>query len=90
MGRQLYVSDETQVQEGINYIKAQIKSLDPRKDVIHLDDKTSWILKFRDCMCALGDGVMQEFLEDIKNFGGVIVFEHENLQMALDSLKALK
>ncbi len=90
MGRQLYANDETQIQESINYIRAQIKSLDPKKDVIHLADKTSWVLKFRDSMCALGDGIMQEFVEDIRNFKGVVVFEHENLQMALDSLKALK
>ncbi len=90
MGRQLYASDESEVQRTIEFIRAEIRALDPKKDVIHLADKTSWILKFRDSMCALGDGIMKEFIDDINNFQGPIVFEHENLEMALKSLEVIK
>jgi len=87
MGRLLYTPNEdVSPQETIDFIKNQLQELNPQKDVIHLADKKSWILKFRECTCVLGDGVMKHFLEDIKNFKGAIVFEHENLQMALDSL----
>jgi len=90
MGRLLYTPDEdTSSQETIEYIKQQIRELDPQNDVIHLADKESWVLKFRQCMCVLGEGVMDNFLEDIRNFEGPVVLEHEDLQMALDSLSII-
>ena len=53
-------------------------------------DKTSWVVKFRNCMCVLGEGVMREFLPDIRSFRGVVVFEHEDLNMAKESLPVLR
>src|SRR5258706_12710345 len=90
MGRILYAEGEEEIAKTIDFIRLKIASLDPTKDIIHLADKTSWVLKFRDCMCVLGEGVMVNFIEDIGKFEGAIVFEHENLQMALQSLDFLK
>lgn len=90
MGRPLYAATPEDQKRTIQHIKDEIAKLDPTKDVIHLADKSDWVMKFRDCMCVLGEGVMREFMDDIRAFSGPVVFEHENLQMALDSLKVLK
>ena len=90
MGRLLYASGHEEEERTIRFIREQIRALNPRKDVIHLADKTSWVVKFRNCMCVLGEGVMREFLPDIRSFRGVVVFEHEDLNMAKESLPVLR
>lgn len=92
MGRLLYAGekDVASQEEVIAFVKDQISKLDPTKDIIHFTDKTSWELPFREVACILGDGIMGEFMEDLANFEGQIVFEYENLGIALKSLKAIK
>jgi len=90
-GRMLYLEEEgVGKEEALKFIRDEISNLDPKKDIIHLSDKKSWVLKFRDSMCVLGDGVCGELLEDIYNYSGIVVFEHEDLQMALDSLTVVR
>lgn len=90
MGRLLYTDGNTSEDEAISFIRREIKCLNPQRDIIHLADKATWTSDFRESMCTLGQGVMREFLGDIKQFSGIIVFEHEDLQMAIDSLKVAK
>lgn len=91
MGRQLYTeNDETDPQKTIDYIKRIIRSLDPTNDVIHLADKWGWTMSFRETMCVLGEGLMAYFIDDIRAFAGVVVFEYENLDMAIKSLAVVK
>jgi len=47
-------------------------------------------MKFRDSMCVLGDGICADLLEDILSYEGIVVFEHEDLRMAIDSLDVVR
>ncbi len=89
-GRTMYLDEEVGSENVTSFIKDEIKRLDPKRDIIHLADKGSWVLKFRDSMCVLGDGICADLLEDILSFDGVIVLEYEDLQTAVDSLSVIR
>jgi hypothetical protein len=90
-GRMMYLEEsELRKNEAFNYIKDQISRLDPRKDIIHLTDKKGWTITFRDGACVLGEGICGDLLEELFNYQGIIVFEYENLQMAISSLEVIK
>lgn len=90
-GRMMYLEEgDIGKEEALRFIREEINALDPKKDIIHLADKTSWVLKFRDSMCALGDGICGDLLENILSYEGIVVFEHEDLQMAIDSLQVIE
>lgn len=89
MGRQFYVENKSDIPRTASFIRDQLKNLNPKRDVLHLADKTDWFLSFRNSMCVLGSGVMKEFLGDLNQFSGVAVFEYENLDIALKSLSVL-
>ena len=88
----LMITDQEETKRQIrHFIETTLSQLRPKKDVIHLADKTSWDKKFRECPCAFGQGVVSEFLPQVKDFvtrGGRVVFEDENLQMAIDGLRS--
>lgn len=93
--RFMNTEDEKMKIKVIDFIRTTLESLRPGIDLIHIADKKSWECGFRDrgCMCALGQGIVTEFLPDIDRFllqGGKIIFEYENLQMAIESLKVFK
>jgi sugar phosphate isomerase/epimerase len=89
-GRIMYTDEETSKEEIVAYIREKLGQLDPERDILHIADKECWTLRFRDCMCVLGEGVCAELLEDIAAFPGIIVIEMEDLEMALDSLEVIK
>lgn len=90
-GRMMYLEEDgIGHQEVLQYIRDEIGQLDPEKDVIHMTDKTSWVLKFRDCACIVGDGICADLLPDILSYEGIVVFEHENLEQAIKSLNVVR
>lgn len=92
IGRPLYAPDnDPDLQSSvINFVRHMISQLDQGNDLIHLADKLTWPGKFRDVMCTLGQGICGVFLDDLRDFSGIIVLEHEDLQMAVDSLPVLR
>jgi hypothetical protein len=91
-GRLMNTNDEDTKQQVRDFIDSVLQKLDPKRDILHLGDKTNWEGKFRESMCPFGEGILAEFLPQVKEFvarGGKVVFEQEDLQMTIDSLKAL-
>ena len=86
----MYLDEEVGSENVISFIKEELKNLDPKKDIIHLTDKGSWVLRFRDSQCILGDGIVADLLEDILSFDGIIVLECEDLQIAIDSQNVIR
>jgi hypothetical protein len=94
-GRIMYATDQFPPRVIEKFILGYIERMKPRNDIIHMADKTSWSKRFREASCALGadNGIgvfMIEALRDFDRRGGLIVFEHEDLQMALESLKVFE
>lgn len=90
----LMKTDSQEIKEQITgFIEKMFSKLRPNLDILHLADKETWEGEFRDCMCVFGKGVVGQFKKEVKQFvdlGGKVVFEHEDLQMAIQSLKELK
>lgn len=76
--------------EILTFIRRMLSKLNPKKDIIHLADKKTWEGNFRDVMCALGQGICRVLIDDLRKFSGVVVMEHEDLQMAVDSIDVLR
>ncbi len=94
--RIMYPKNEKEQKEVIEFIEWFITNrLRPGYDVIHTADKTQWDKRFKDCWTYLGDpdGVCYPLLLALKEFsdkGGVVVFEHEDEDMAVKSLNAFQ
>lgn len=91
--RLMNTGDERIKEQAATFIKETIQSLRPKLDLIHIADKTSWEIPFREGMCPIGQGIVTEFLPEVLDFlskDGRLVFEHEDLQMAIDSLRVFK
>jgi len=94
IGRMFYASSEEETERIAAFTVQTIRDLDPTKDIIHLTGKTSWTKRFRECSCAYGieeditPEIVKEAVREFESSGGVIVFEHEDLQQALDSRRA--
>lgn len=90
-GRMMYRDSEMHdVQPIRDFILQIIKALDPAIDVIHMADKGSWDMRFREWPLAFPEGIsdfMVRALQDFHEQGGVIIFEHEDAEMALASVK---
>ncbi len=74
------------------FIKSIIISLDPSTDIIHLRDKLSLSQPYWKAMCAFPTGINKAFIQEIKDFeqaGGLIVWEYWDLNLTLESSKAL-
>jgi len=95
IGRMFYASSTEEQNEIADFTAKTIRDLDPTRDIIHLTGKTSWTKRFRECSCAYGieRDITPEIVKDaIREFvenGGIVVFEHEDLQQALDSKAAM-
>lgn len=90
LGRPLVLEGKIDPDTAIEMVRAEIAGLRPGADVIHAADKTEWDSRFRGHWCAMGRGICQALLGDLRAFQGVVVLEHENLQMAVESLDVLK
>lgn len=89
MGRMAYTDELTDEDRTIGFIREQMNRLIHRRDIIHTADKDNWEVEFRNGMCALGNGVMKHFLSDLQHYHGIIVFEYEDLNMAIESRRIL-
>lgn len=89
-GRLMYTDNAATKQVVRDFLSTTIPELRPDRDVIHIADKLYWHQRFRDCQCALGMGVMSEFLPQVQHFvsqGGRLVIEQEDLNMAIESIR---
>lgn len=77
------------IEKAKKFIKSQIATLSDRRDLLHIEDKTSWVADFRDSMCVLGEGIMGVFVEQLQRYRGIVILEHENLEMAIESRSVL-
>lgn len=86
-GRSFFAAENNQVlQKRItDFTCKMIGRLNPKKDILHVADKTGWETNFRDAWCVVGQGVMAPILPTLKAFSGVIVLEHEDLGKAIAS-----
>jgi len=96
LGRILYPNDEGVVDdvEVYKFIRGVIGVLDPTKDIIHTAGKLSWEKRFRDSAAAFGaDGdityPLKEVILRFHQAGGIVVFEHEDKDMILQSRENL-
>jgi len=96
IGRILYPDDEGIVDEVeiYNFISTMIGMLNPQTDIIHTAGKLAWEKRFRDAACAFGaEGdityPLKEAILKFHNAGGIVVFEHEDREMILQSRKNL-
>lgn len=87
--RMCYPSPTTDHENIIRYIRESLTGL-PEGTYLHLADKKTLGGKFRDEECALGDGIATNFLDLLRSFKGVIVLEHENLDLAIKTLSRLR
>lgn len=88
-GRLMYEDGETPVEEIQEFITRVISRLDPARDVIHMADKAAWNIRFRQGPRAFPKGIgrfMVSSLQDFYLMGGTIIFEHEDADMALESI----
>jgi sugar phosphate isomerase/epimerase len=74
----------------IEYIKHVISLLDPDTDILHAVDKTQWDKGARDGWAACGSGILKDLKQNLKNYSGIIVFEHEDLNLQIESFKNLR
>lgn len=96
VGRILYPNENGEVneEEFYRFICGVIGLLNPETDIIHMAGKLSWEKRFRDAACAFGaEGDITYPLKDlILKFhlaGGIVVFEHEDKDMILQSRENL-
>lgn len=78
--------------EIIVFIKSVLEVLDPSRDIIHLRDKFEWSIPYRQSITVFPKGINKAFIEEIKGFeraGGLVVWEYEQMDLTLASLKAL-
>ncbi len=90
--RILYTHSESEKVSIIGFVKRVVDSLDPDIDMLHLRDKTSWLLPSRKSACAYPEGINKNFTEEISRFhksGGLVIWEFENLEQTLKSSKSL-
>ncbi len=71
------------------YIRGRLIEL-PTGSYLHIADKKTWDLRFRDGECPVGDGVAAGFVDLLRLFKGVIVLEHERLDLAVETLSRLR
>lgn len=90
LGRQLVLDGKVTPDTAVRAVKRNIQHLKPHKDIIHAADKDNWNSRFRDHWLPLGQGICAGLLADIRNYQGIVVLEHEDLQMAVASLSALR
>ena len=76
LGRQLVLDGEVTPDTAVRAVKRNIQYLNPRSDLIHIAN--------------IEQGICAALLADIRNYQGIVVLEHEDLQMAVDSLSALR
>jgi len=90
-GRSLYSGFPTKQSRILRELNGVLSSLRPGVDMIHSADKTSWTKPFRETMCAVGPdiGVGRALFPALAQYRGVVVMEHENLGMALESKLAM-
>lgn len=96
IGRILYPNPDGEVNEieVYKFIRSVIGLLNPKTDIIHTAGKLSWEKRFREAACAFGaDGditfPLREQILDFHNRGGIVVFEHEDISMILQSRENL-
>lgn len=100
LGRIMYLDPESprfrgEVIQLFAFIEDMIGELDPNRDIIHAADKTDWKARFRDCWTYLGDlqGKAFPHIPSLSRFsadGGVIIFEHEDTDLAWKSVQAIE
>jgi len=89
-GRSVYPVNKVGQKKLIDFVLKTIGSLRPDKDIIHIEDRTSWNRPYRDCACALGVGIWKELVDVLSQWPGVVVMEQEDLQQAVDSMHRLR
>ena len=89
-GRSVYPVNKAGQINIFNYVLKTICSLRSDKDIIHIEDRTSWQKPYRESACALGDGIWKELVDFLAGWPGAVVMEHEDLQQAIDSLNKLR
>lgn len=87
--RLCYMSPEYSEDDVLAYIRGRLIEL-PTGSYLHVADKKTWDLRFRDGECAVGDGVAKGFVDLLRLFKGVIVLEHESLDLAIETLSRLR
>lgn len=91
-GRQMNTTNRAEQKKVTLYIGKVLQTLRPTEDIIHVAGKKSWEGSFREEMCSLQESIEAAFLPQIREqvYQGLrIVFEHERLDLAVKSLKAL-
>lgn len=76
LSRQLVLDGTVTLDTAVMAVKRNIQYLKPRKDIIHV--------------MPMAQGICAAILADIRNYPGIVVLEHEDLQMAVASLSALR
>lgn len=89
-GRQLVLDGIITPDTAVRAVRRDIQYLKPHKDIIHAADKDDWDSRFRGHWAVMGQGICAVLLADIRNYPGIVVLEHEDLQMAVASLSALR
>lgn len=87
--RLCYVSSGYTEDDILAYIRGRLIEL-PAGSYLHVADKKAWDLSFRDSECAVGDGVARGFVDLLRLFKGVIILEHERLDLAIETLSRLR
>jgi sugar phosphate isomerase/epimerase len=90
MGRPLVLEGKVDSTTAVREVREEIRNLRHGVDMIHTADKDDWDTRFRGHWRAMSHGICAAFLNDLRAFDGVVVLEHEDLQMAIDSLGVLK
>jgi len=75
-------------QEILDFVVEQMKLL-TEEDVIHFTEKKSWYQTGRQNPCTFGEGVLKPIAQLIKDFGGIVVPEFEELDVTSRSIFAL-
>jgi hypothetical protein len=75
-------------QEILDFVAGQVRLL-TEEDVIHFTEKKSWHQTGRQNPCVFGEGVLKPIAPSIKNFGGIVVPEFEDLDITARSVFAL-
>jgi len=90
MGRPLVLENKVKPNIAVHRIREEIQALRPHVDLIHTADKDDWNTRFKGHWRPLGKGVCLALLGEMRAFQGIVVLEHEDLKMAVDSLRVLK
>lgn len=96
VGRILYPNEKREIneEEVYRFILGVISTMKPETDIIHTAGKLSWEKTFRESACAFGaEGditfPLRDAILEFHENGGIVVFEHEDQEMILESRRNL-